>query len=62
MGFTIKESADMIDAWYGKKFSKKEKLQLLDAKLFALEQKLKEIKAMKKLIGEFKDDVLNNRC
>lgn len=62
VGFTIKEIADMIDAWYGKKFSKKEKLQLLDAKLLALEQKLKEIKAMKKLIGEFKDDVLNNRC
>jgi MerR family Zn(II)-responsive transcriptional regulator of zntA len=62
VGFTIKEIAEMIDAWYGNKYTKKEKIQLLDNKLLALEQKLKEIKAMKKQIVQFKDDVVNNRC
>jgi MerR family Zn(II)-responsive transcriptional regulator of zntA len=62
VGFTIKEIAEMIDAWYGNKYTKKEKIQLLDNKLLALEQKSKEIKAMKKQIAQFKDDVVNNRC
>ncbi|MEY2794271.1 MAG: hypothetical protein RJA76_2263, partial [Bacteroidota bacterium] len=31
-------------------------------KLISLEQKMKEIKEMKKQIIEFKDDVLNDRC
>ena len=44
------------------KFSKKQKLAILDEKLLALEQKLKEIRQMKKLITEFKNDVLDNRC
>jgi len=52
----------MIDAWYNDIYSKKEKISILDAKLESLEIKLKEIKAMKKQIARFKDDVLHNRC
>lgn len=62
VGFTIKEIAQMIDAWYTNKFTRKEKIALLDEKLISLEKKLKEIKVMKKLISEFKDDLLNDRC
>ena len=62
VGFTIKEMGEIIDAWYGKKYSKKEKIAILDLKLASLEQKLKEIKAMKKQIAQFKEDVLHNRC
>lgn len=62
VGFTIKEIVEIIDAWYGKKYTKKQKINLLDAKLLALEQKQNEIKEMKKQIAQFKDDVLNNRC
>ena len=62
VGFTIKEIAQIIDAWYTNNFSKKEKISILDEKLVSLEKKLKEIKDMKKLISQFKDDLLNNRC
>lgn len=62
VGFTISEIAQLIDAWYSNKFSKKQKLAILDEKLLALEQKLKEIRQMKKLITEFKNDVLEDRC
>jgi MerR family Zn(II)-responsive transcriptional regulator of zntA len=62
VGFTIREIGQIIDAWYNNKFSKEEKLELLEQKLISLDQKLKEIKDMKKQISKFKEDVLNDRC
>ena len=62
VGFTIKEIGQLIDAWYNKKYTRKQKLQILDDKLHSLEQKLKEIREMKKQILRFKDDVFNDRC
>ena len=62
VGFTIKEIGLMIDAWYNQKYSKAQKLEILDEKLISLDQKLKEIKEMKKQILHFKGDVLNDRC
>ncbi len=62
VGFTIKEIGQIIDAWYNEKYSKKQKLEILDDKLTSLEQKMKEIKEMKKQLLQFKDDVVNDRC
>ncbi|MEY3648871.1 MAG: hypothetical protein RLZ13_1756 [Bacteroidota bacterium] len=62
VGFTIKEIGQILDAWYNNKFTKTQKLEILDEKLISLEQKLKEIKEMKKQIFQFKEDVLNDRC
>lgn len=62
VGFTIREIAQVIDAWYSSKYTKEQKLEILDSKLNALEQKMKEIKEMKNQILQFKDDVVNDRC
>jgi MerR family copper efflux transcriptional regulator len=62
VGFTIKEIGQIIAAWYNRKYTKKQKLEILDDKLISLEQKMKEIKEMKKQILQFKGDVVNNRC
>lgn len=62
VGFTIKEIGQMIDAWYNHKYSKEQKLEILDDKLISLEQKMKEIKGMKKQLLQFKDDVICDRC
>ena len=62
VGFTIKEIGQIIDAWYNKKYSKHQKLEILDDKLISLEQKMKEIKEMKKQILQFKEDVVKDRC
>jgi MerR family Zn(II)-responsive transcriptional regulator of zntA len=62
VGFTIREIGQIIDAWYNNKYTKEEKLSILDEKLLSLEQKLKEIKEMKNQIEEFKQDVLNDLC
>jgi MerR family Zn(II)-responsive transcriptional regulator of zntA len=52
----------MIDAWYNQKYTKEQKLEILDDKLISLEQKMMEIKGMKKQLLQFKNDVLNDRC
>lgn len=62
VGFTIREIGQIMDAWYNRKYSKREKLQILNDKLMSLEQKMKEIREMKKQIMQFKEDVVNNRC
>jgi MerR family Zn(II)-responsive transcriptional regulator of zntA len=62
VGFTIKEIGQIIDAWYNQKYSKEQKLYILNDKLVSLEQKMKEIKEMKKQLLQFKDDVINDRC
>ena len=62
VGFTIKEIGQIIDAWYNKKYTKKQKFEILDDKLLSLEQKMKEMKEMKKQLLQFKDDVVNDRC
>ena len=62
VGFTIREIGQLIDAWYNNRFSKEEKLNILNEKLLSLDQKLKEIKGMKIQIEEFKKDVLNDKC
>jgi len=62
VGFTIKEIGQIINAWYNKKYTNKQKLEILEEKLKSLEQKMKEIKEMKKQILQFKEDVVNDRC
>jgi MerR family copper efflux transcriptional regulator len=62
VGFTIKEIGQIINAWYNKKYTKKQKLEILEEKLKSLEQKMKEIKEMKKQIVQFKEDVVNDKC
>ena len=62
VGFTIREIGQLIDAWYNNRFSKEEKLSIHDKKILSLEQKMKEIKEMKKQIDAFKKDVLNDKC
>lgn len=62
VGFTIKEIGLIIDAWYGDKYTKDQKINILDGKLTSLEQKLIEIKTMKKQILQFKEDVMNEKC
>lgn len=62
VGFTIKEIGQIIDAWYHERYTKEQKLQILDEKLISLEQKMKEIKEMKNQLLQFKDDVVHDRC
>lgn len=62
VGFTIKEIGQIIDAWYNQRYTKAQKLEILDEKLISLEQKMKEVKDMRNQLLQFKEDVVHDRC
>ena len=62
IGFTLKEIKRLIDAWYNEEFSELDKLRILDEKLLSIDSKIKQLKEMKKLVGAFKEKVLENKC
>jgi DNA-binding transcriptional MerR regulator len=62
VGFSIKEISQLVDAWYNNIYTKEEKIAILDEKLEALNQKIKDLVEMQQLIQEFKDGVLNDEC
>lgn len=62
VGFTLGEIAQLIDAWYNKQFKIADKIAILDEKLVSIEAKIKQLEEMKKLIAEFKADVMEQDC
>ena len=61
-GFTLAEIRELIDAWYSKKITKAEKLDILDKKLVQLDEKIAELEAIKEQIKFFKSEVEENDC
>jgi MerR family transcriptional regulator, copper efflux regulator len=62
IGFTISEISNLIDAWYNKKLSTKEKLSVCDEKLLSIENKIKELKEMQKLLNQLKKNIISSKC
>jgi len=62
VGFTLAEIKEVIDAWYSKRISKDKKIDILQRKLVQIDEKIKELKAVKKQIEAFKKEVEKNDC
>ena len=62
IGFTISEIGNLIDAWYNKKLSTEEKLSICDEKLLSIENKIKELKQMQKLLNQLKKNIVSSKC
>jgi MerR family transcriptional regulator, copper efflux regulator len=62
IGFTLNEIKTLIDAWFNKKFTVAKKIAILDEKMVSIEEKIKQLKEMKKLIVSFKKEVEMNDC
>ena len=60
-GFTLAEIKEVIDAWYGNKMTKKEKIAVFDKKLLQLDDKIKELRNVKKQIATCKKDINEGR-
>ena len=59
VGFTLNEIKDVIDAWYQKKISKKAQIEVLNKKLLQINEKIKELHAMKRQIAICKKNIEN---
>ncbi|MFN5629092.1 MAG: MerR family transcriptional regulator [Bacteroidota bacterium] len=62
IGFTISEISQLMDAWYNNKITVIKKLAILDEKLLSIDDKIKQLKGMKKMIIQFKKDVIEDEC
>lgn len=62
IGFTLSEIRQLIDAWYNNKLTVEKKLAVLDQKLLAIDERIKQLKGMKKLISKFKGDIAAEAC
>jgi len=51
VGFTLSEIKEVIQAWYKKEFNKKAKIEVLNRKLIQIDEKMRELKAIKKQIA-----------
>lgn len=52
VGFTLREVSEIIDAWYGNIYTIKQKRQILEDKLAVLDQRIVELKDMKKQLRD----------
>lgn len=62
VGFTLNEIKQLIDAWFNKKFGIAKKIAILDDKLKSINEKIEQLKEVKKLIAAFKKEVIENDC
>jgi DNA-binding transcriptional MerR regulator len=62
IGFTINEIAQLMDAWYNNKITIPEKIAVLDEKLLTIDVRIKQLKEMKKMINQFKKDIVEDAC
>jgi len=62
IGFTLSEIKQLLDAWFSKKFNVAKKVAVLDEKLISIDEKIKQLKEVKKLIAQFKREVEENDC
>ena len=60
-GFTLAEIKEVIDAWYGNKMTKEEKIAVFDKKLLQVDEKIKELRNVKRQIATCKKDIEEGR-
>ena len=62
IGFTLNEIKNILDAWFNKEFSIEHKVAILDEKQIQIDEKIKQLKEVKKLIAHLKNEVLEKDC
>ena len=62
VGFTISEIGQLMDVWYSNQLTIEDKVAVLDEKLISIDEKIKHLKEVKKMISQFKIDVIEDNC
>ena len=62
IGFTLSEIKKLIEAWHSKRMSKEKKTEVLQEKIMEIENKIKQLKDVKKLLEQGVKDVADDRC
>ncbi len=62
IGFTLTEIGKLMDAWYSNKMTIANKISILDEKLVSIDDRIKQLKEMKKMVATFKKSVEAESC
>ncbi len=58
VGFSLAEIKEVIDTWYDKQWTTKAQLDVLNLKIRQIDEKMKELRAMKKQIEQCKINIV----
>jgi MerR family transcriptional regulator, copper efflux regulator len=62
IGFTLAEIKKLIDAWHSKKMSPEKKLEILQEKIREIDQRIQQLKGVKKLLVAGMEEVREGLC
>lgn len=62
IGFTLSEMKKLIDAWHSKKLSPEKKIEVLNDKIIEIDNKICQLKQVKKWLVEGVKEVENGEC
>lgn len=61
-GFTLSEIKTLLEKWFSGNFSKEEQLKFFDVKIKEVENKISQLKQMKKRLEEVKKEIMDGNC
>lgn len=62
IGFTLSEIKKLLDSWYNKKLSIEKKVEVLELKIKEIDDKISQLKQVRKFLVEGINDVKNGDC
>lgn len=62
IGFTLSEIKVLLDSWYSKKLSPEKKVEILKAKIREIDDKIRQLKQVRKFLVDGIKDVQNGAC
>lgn len=62
IGFTLSEIKKLLDSWYNKKLSIEKKVEVLELKIKEIDEKVSQLKQVRKFLVDGINDVRNGDC
>lgn len=61
-GFTLSEIKTLLESWFDKRLSLEEKIAVVSIKMREIDEKIKQLKIVKKLLSDCIVDIRNGDC
>jgi DNA-binding transcriptional MerR regulator len=61
-GFTLSEIKALLESWFDKRLSVEEKIAVVTIKMKEIEERIKQLKIVKKLLSDCIVDIRNGNC
>jgi len=62
VGFTLSEIKNLLDSWFNNQLSQEKKLEAVNRKVTEIDDKMRQLKQVKKLLIQCIKDIENGKC